>query len=99
MHASGIDMTIYFYNPNIHPRKEYLLRKEENIRFAEKMGIEFIDADYDTGRWFDRTKGMEDEPEKGIRCTECFSMRFEKTAAYAAQHGFDVFTSCLGISR
>ncbi|MCX6108125.1 MAG: epoxyqueuosine reductase QueH [Proteobacteria bacterium] len=99
MHASGIDMTIYFYNPNIHPRKEYLLRKEENIRFAEKMGIEFIDADYDTGRWFDRTKGMEDEPEKGIRCTECFSMRFEKTAAYAAEHGFDVFTSCLGISR
>ena len=39
MLASGIDYTIFFYNPNSHPRKEYDLRKEENIRFAEKFGI------------------------------------------------------------
>ena len=45
--ASGIEFTIYFYNPNIHPLKEYLIRKEENIRFAKKFGIPFIDADYD----------------------------------------------------
>lgn len=99
MHASGIDITVYFYNPNIHPRKEYLLRKEENIRFAEKHNIPFIDADYDAENWFCRTKGMENEPEKGIRCTSCFDMRFEKTAEYAAAHDFSVFTSCLGISR
>ncbi|MCR6651331.1 MAG: epoxyqueuosine reductase QueH [Cellvibrionaceae bacterium] len=37
MLASGIDYTIFFYNPNIHPRKEYELRKNENIRFAEKI--------------------------------------------------------------
>ena len=36
--ASDIDTTIYFYNPNIHPFDEYELRKEENIRFAEKLG-------------------------------------------------------------
>ncbi len=47
MVASGIDFTIFFYNPNIHPRKEYELRKDENIRFAEKFGILFVDADYD----------------------------------------------------
>ena len=35
--ASGIEFTIYFYNPNIHPLKEYLIRKEENIRFAQKI--------------------------------------------------------------
>ena len=46
--ASGIDYTIFFYNPNIHPQKEYLIRKEENIRFAEKHGVPFVDADYDT---------------------------------------------------
>src|SRR5690606_26324473 len=45
--ASGIEYSIFFYNPNIHPRKEYELRKSENIRFAEKHGVEFIDADYD----------------------------------------------------
>ena len=43
--ASDIDYTIYFYNPNIHPLKEYEIRKEENIRFAELHGVPFIDAD------------------------------------------------------
>ncbi len=99
MHKQGLDITVYFYNPNIHPKKEYLLRKEENIRFAEKMGIPFIDADYDVDNWFERTQGMEHEPEKGIRCSACFDMRFEKTAEYAHEHGFTIFTSCLGISR
>ncbi|OYQ85647.1 hypothetical protein B9T15_01095 [Wohlfahrtiimonas chitiniclastica] len=99
MVASGIDFTIYFYNPNIHPLKEYEIRKEENIRFAEKFNIPFIDADYDKDNWFERAKGMEMEPERGIRCTMCFDMRFERTALYAHEHGFDVMTSSLGISR
>ena len=96
---SGIDYTIFFYNPNIHPLKEYLLRKEENIRFASKHGVPFVDADYDTDNWFARAKGMENEPERGIRCTMCFDMRFERTALYAHEHGFPVITSSLGISR
>lgn len=99
MLASGIDYTIFFYNPNIHPRKEYELRKDENIRFAEKFGVPFIDADYDRDNWFERARGMEDEPERGIRCTMCFDMRFERTALYAHEHGFPVITSSLGISR
>ena len=97
--ASSIDFTIFFYNPNIHPQKEYDLRKEENIRFAEKMGIPFIDADYDKEQWFARVKGMEFEPERGKRCTTCFDMRFERSALYAHEHGFSVLTSTLGISR
>ncbi|HYF97380.1 MAG TPA: epoxyqueuosine reductase QueH [Coxiellaceae bacterium] len=96
---SKIDFAIFFYNPNIHPLKEYELRKEENIRFAEKHGIPFIDADYDKDNWFARAKGMENEPERGIRCTMCFDMRFERTALYAYEHGFDIISSSLGISR
>ncbi|MBC8949638.1 MULTISPECIES: epoxyqueuosine reductase QueH [Xenorhabdus] len=99
MLASGIDFTIFFYNPNIHPLKEYELRKDENIRFAQEMGIPFIDADYDRDNWFERARGMENEPERGIRCTMCFDMRFERTALYAYEHGFPVITSSLGISR
>jgi len=99
MQASGIDFTIFFYNPNIHPLKEYELRKNENIRFAEKFGIPFVDADYDRDNWFERAKGMENEPERGVRCTMCFDMRFERTALYAHEHGFPVITSSLGISR
>lgn len=97
--ASGIDYTIFFYNPNIHPREEYDLRKNENIRFAEKHGIPFVDADYDMENWFSRIKGLEWEPERGARCTACFDMRFERTALYAYEHDFSVITSCLGISR
>ncbi|KAA8729335.1 epoxyqueuosine reductase QueH [Ewingella americana] len=97
--ASGIEYTIFFYNPNIHPQKEYTLRKEENMRFAEQHGIPFIDADYDTDNWFERARGMENEPERGIRCTMCFDMRFERTALYAFEHGFSAISSSLGISR
>jgi len=97
--ASKIDYTIFFYNPNIHPEKEYLIRKEENIRFAKKMGVPFIDADYDRENWFERTKGLGDIPERGLRCTVCFDMRFERTALYAHEHGFSVICSTLGISR
>ena len=99
MMASGLDITIFFYNPNIHPKKEYEMRKNENIKYAEKFSIPFIDADYDVANWFDRAKGMEREPEKGVRCTMCFDMRFERTALYAYENGFRLFTSSLGISR
>ena len=99
MRASGIDYTIFFYNPNIHPQKEYELRKSENIRYAEQFGVPFVDADYDVDNWFERAKGLENEPEKGRRCTQCFDMRFERTALYAHEHGFPVMTSSLGISR
>ncbi len=97
--ASGIDTTVYFYNPNIHPEEEYLIRKEENIKFCEKLGFNFIDADYDTDNWFERVKGLEQEPERGKRCTQCFDMRFEKSALYAVENDFPVFATTLGISR
>jgi len=97
--VAEINYTIYFYNPNIHPLKEYELRKDENKRFADKHNIEFIDADYDREAWFKRAKGMEQEPERGIRCTMCFDMRFERTALYAHENDFDTISSSLGISR
>ena len=70
MLASGIHYTIFIYNPNIHPLKEYELRKNENIRFAQKFGVPFVDADYDRDEWFARARGMEHEPERGVRCTD-----------------------------
>ena len=97
--ASDIDTTIFFYNPNIHPIEEYEIRKDENIRFAKKLGMPIIDADYDREEWFERTKGQENAPERGERCTTCFDMRFEKTAQYASDNEFDLISSTLGISR
>ena len=97
--ASDIKTTIYFYNPNIHPREEYEIRKDENIRFAEKLGFNFVDADYDKDNWFERVKGLEDAPERGERCTVCFDMRFERSALYAHENHYDTFATTLGISR
>ncbi len=94
-----IDFTIFFYNPNIHPKKEYEIRKEENIRFAKKMNIPFLDADYDADNWFSRVKGLAQEPERGKRCSACFDMRFERTALYAHENNFKIFASSLGIAR
>ena len=70
----GVEVSIFFYNPNIHPKKEYELRKKENKEYANKLGVEFIDADYDVQNWFKRAKGLELEPERGIRCTACFEV-------------------------
>ena len=99
MVESGINLTIFFYNPNIHPKKEYEIRKDENVKYAKKLGIDFIDADYDVQNWFKRAKGLELEPERGKRCTMCFDMRFERTALFAYENGFEIITSSLGISR
>lgn len=96
---AGIEYTVFFYNPNIHPEPEYLLRKEENIRFAHKLGVPFIDGDYDKENWFERTKGLEHEPERGARCTLCFDIRLEETARFAHEHDFPLMSSSLGISR
>ncbi len=99
MQENGLELTIFFYNPNIHPKKEYEIRKNENIRFAEKLGIEFVDADYDVQNWFTKAKHLEHEPERGVRCSMCFDMRFVRSAEYAAENGFSLFTSSLGLSR
>ena len=96
---SNINYTVFFYNPNIHPHEEYMLRKEENMSFAKKYKIPFIDADYNPRAWFEITKGMEHEPERGKRCSTCFDMRFIKTSEYAYNNGFDIISSTLGISR
>ena len=96
---SEIKTTVFFYNPNIHPKEEYEIRKDENKRFCEKLDFDFIDADYDKDNWFERVKGLEDEPERGARCIQCFDMRFERSALYAHEKGFKVYATTLGISR
>lgn len=95
----GIEVTVFFYNPNIYPRSEYEHRKSEVIRYAQKVRAPFVDADYDDGRWLEITSGHEEELERGERCGLCFEMRLRKAAAYASKEGFRVFTTSLGISR
>ena len=99
MLANGIRPTVFYCNPNIYPAEEYEMRKREAIRFVTSQGLDFVDADYDHTRWLCDVAGLENEPERGRRCLRCFTLRLEATAAYAAGHGFRLFTTTLASSR
>lgn len=99
MLANGIRPTLFYCNPNIYPKEEYEIRKNEAIRFATSQNLDFIDADYDYGQWRQAMQGLEDEPERGSRCLKCFTLRLTETARYASEHGFTLFTTTLASSR
>lgn len=99
MTSSGLEPTVFFYNPNIYPLDEYNKRKYEVIRYTLKLGMPFVDVDHENQQWFSTVKGHEDDPERGERCRICFEMRLARTASYAAQNGFSVFATSLGIAR
>ena len=64
---SGITPVIYYCNPNIYPFEEYEIRKRECTRYAQSLGLEIVDADYDHDSWLDQMTGLENEPERGGR--------------------------------
>ena len=98
------DVTVYYYNPNIHPEAEYRRREivqQEFIReYNEKTGhdVKFLAAPYDPDAYFDAVKGLEDEPEGGARCRVCFFQRMQATAAKAKELSYDYFTTTLTVS-
>lgn len=97
--AHEMEPVIYYCNPNIYPYEEYLIRKNECTRYAQSLGLEIVDADYDHEKWLEGVRGMEHEPERGGRCMKCFRMRLLETARYAAEMGISVITTTLASSR
>jgi len=85
----------YFYNPNIHPFSEYELRLLDVRRSCNMLDIELIEGEYNIDGWLNATKGYEDEPEKGKRCSVCFEYRFVNSAKKAQELGESRFTSTL----
>lgn len=88
----------YFYNPNIQPQEEYLVRLKETKNLARIQNFPLIVGDYDVDNWFARIKGLEGEPEKGKRCKVCFAMRLKTAAKIAKDRSFDAFSTTLTIS-
>jgi predicted adenine nucleotide alpha hydrolase (AANH) superfamily ATPase len=88
-------LTGFFYNPNIHPYSEYYLRLLDVKRSCKILDIALIEGEYDTQNWLKAVKGLENEPEKGARCSVCFDRRFEVTAQKAKALGESSFTSTL----
>ncbi len=92
------EITAYFFNPNIHPREEYDLRKREFERLCQTLGIPYDVAEYNPEAWFEEVRGFENEPERGKRCDICLRIRLERTAQEAARRGFDCFAAVLTVS-
>lgn len=94
LRAEGIDPVGYWYNPNIHPKWEYKTRRNTLTEYARTIGLPLILEDEYGLRSF-----IQDLcPDFDHRCTYCYTRRLDATAAYAASHGFDSFTSTLFIS-
>lgn len=90
---------LFYFNPNIYPNSEYLIRKNELKRYAEKLNIEVIDGDYNHTEWKEKIKGLELQPERGERCQVCFNYRLGETARLASEKGIELFTTTLASSR
>ena len=97
--SEGIFPVLFFFNPNIYPEQEYEIRKNELMRYADRLKIDFIDGDYDHSGWLQDVKGLEDQPERGARCSVCFRMRLFATAQLASQKGFTQIATTLASSR
>ena len=100
--AEFFDITLLYFNPNIFPADEYTYRIAEQKRLIDslplKRKVEFIEGGYEPEEFFAAVSGLEDEPEGGRRCEECWLLRLEEAAACAKEGDFDYFTTTLSIS-
>lgn len=96
------DIYLLFYNPNITEESEYSYRKSELKRLVDEMKLSekvtIVHCEYTPQSYLDSVKGLENEPERGSRCSACFDMRLKKTAQLAVEHGCDYFATTLTIS-
>jgi len=88
-------LTGFFYDPNIHPYSEYLLRLLDVKRSCKMLGIKLIEGEYDVKGWLEAVRGYENEPEKGKRCTLCFDNRVEVSMQKAKELGYAKVTTTL----
>lgn len=96
------EITLYYYNPNIHPKLEYNRRIEELKKFLNEFNgenkIDLVEEEYNTLEYFNEVKGLEDLGERSRRCYNCYKFRMDKAAKYAKNNNFDYFTTTISIS-
>ena len=99
--AEYFDITILYYNPNITEKEEYEKRLQELEKFVNEINLDNIKVmpgRYQPEEFFEMSKGLEQEKERGKRCYQCYRLRLEETAKIAEQQNFDFFTTTLSIS-
>ncbi len=100
--SNYFSITIFYYNPNISPKEEFEKRVKEQQRLIASMPfknpVDCIVGKYEPERFFEISKGLENVPEGGERCFQCYELRLREAAILAKQKGFDYFTTTLSIS-
>lgn len=92
-------MTLFFSNCNVDAREEFDRRLAQAVKLGKVDGVAVVADSYDHADWLENVaRGFESEPEKGARCERCFRYSLARAAAYAAEHGFDAFTTSLTVS-
>ena len=94
----GYEPVVYFCNPNLDTEEEYERRLNAQKTVCEYHGVDLIAEEYNHQDFLDAAKGLENEPERGARCTLCYRLRLARTAEEAAKRGFDWFASTLTLS-
>lgn len=97
-----MEITVFYFNPNIFPEEEFFHRISEQKRLIGELPcknlVKFIERGWQSGRFYEAVRGLEDIPEGGERCFACYRLRLEETARLAAEEGFDWFTTTLSVS-
>ncbi len=96
--AAGYKLELFFFNPNIHPAKEYQKRLVEVKKLASDFGIRLRVGDYDHEGWLAAVKGHEGQAEGGSRCELCFAFRLLETAKLARGSNIPLYATTLTIS-
>ncbi len=87
------DVAGYFYNPNIHPYKEYARRLDALREFAGKTDLELIiDDRYTLEEFLSKALNAAD------RCSMCYELRLRAAARVAKENNFDCFSTTLLVS-
>lgn len=94
LRSEDIAPTAFWFNPNIHPFTEYRSRRNALQEYAPSIDLPLVVEDVYGLRTF--TRAVIDDLEH--RCGYCYQTRLERTAQYAAEHGFDSFTTTLLVS-
>ncbi len=92
------EVELFFYNPNIHPKREYEKRLKEIKTLAEYHKIKLHIGEYNTRTWFIKTKRYKFEKEGDKRCFLCYGLRMYETVRLAKRLKCDYFTTTLSVS-
>ena len=95
LRQEGIEPTVFWFNPNIHPYTEYKARRDTLRQYTSSIGVQAIFEENYGLREF--CKNVVDDLNK--RCVKyCYRIRLEQTAKYAKENGYDTFSTTLLIS-